>query len=981
MVTNSTSFSNTPQASDDDYSFIEDDAALYGYNTTFDYFTWDVMADDSGGKAKKLFSLTGDDASTTQELWDALKTKDGTSWEETEFGRIRINSGKIDYQLGETVNGTFVARDVESLGGSEVINDSFTYAIQLGNGTLSYATVTVNITGANDAASINASANEDTNVVEAGGVANADYGDPSASGTLTVTDVDSGEAAFQAPDFASLQGTYGTFTFNATTGAWSYALDQAKADSIATGQSKADTLTVTSLDGTASFDIVVNIAGTNDAPTITAEVGSPTLADSAASDTFSDITGTLVGNDVDDGAALSYALAAGEDGVGSYGTLTVNADGTYTFVANAAAINALQSGTDVDVFNVMIDDGLGGTATTTLTINVSGANDTPTITAEVGSSTLNDTVAADTFADITGSLDGNDVDNGATLSYALAAGEDGVGTYGSLTVNTDGSYTFVADAAAINALQDGSDTDVFNVAVDDGLGGTATTTLTINISGANDTPTITAEVGTPTLVDTAAADTFADITGTLNGNDVDDGATLTYALAAGEDGVGTYGSLTVNADGTYTFVANAAAINALQSGSASDVFDVTVDDGLGGTATTTLTINVSGTNDTAAITGQDTGSVTETGTANGSGTPTASGNLLSTDVDNTPDKFQAVLVATASASGYGTFTLTEAGVWTYTLDNTNAAVDALDSDSDPLTDSFTVYSEDGTAKVVSITINGADDVSISPLFTSGIDTVNFNNVTDGSYVAGTQYDALGGNDNVMLASSSVEATEAGFVASNTFYAGGGDDVVTAAGADNTVSYSIDGGIGNDTLTGGAGNDTLNGGDGNDTLSGGSGTDTLNGGAGNDILNYDSLDTFNGGSGFDTLKLLNAGEDINNLNNGFTNRLSSIEMIDMENSSSGSTTNVLGSDSPGNDTNTLQPIDVLAITDDGFDTLYIIGDTGDQIFIGQSTNVATTNWAQTGTNVTSADVAGHTFNLYTNGAAKLYVEVGLTVTND
>jgi len=969
MATNSTSFSNTPQASDDEYRFLEDQAALYGYNATSDYFTWDVMADDLGGKAKKLFSITGDDASTTQELWEALKTKDGTTWEETEFGRIRINNGKIDYQLGETVNGVFVVRDVESLTGNDLVNDSFTYAIQLGNGTLSYATVTVSITGANDAASITASGSEDNSVVEAGGVANANAGDPSASGQLTVNDVDSGEAAFQAPAAASLEGTYGTFTFSAATGAWSYALNQAKADSIPAGQNEVETLTVTSLDGTASYDIVVNIAGTNDAPTITAEVGSPTLADTEAADTFADVTGTLDGNDVDTGASLTYSLAAGEDGIGAYGTLTVNPDGTYTFVANAATINALQGGVDTDVFNVTVDDGLGGTATTTLTINVSGANDTPTITAEVGAPTLIDTDVADTFADVTGSLGGDDVDSGASLSYGLAAGEDGVGAYGTLTVNLDGTYNFVANAAAINALQSGTDSDVFNVTVDDGLGGTATTTLTINVSGANDTPTISAEVGTPTLVDTAAADTFADVTGTLSGSDVDTGASLSYSLAAGENGIGTYGTLAVNLDGTYTFVANAAAINALQGGVDTDVFNVTVDDGQGGTATTTLTINVSGANDTATITGQESGNVTEAGSANSGGIPTATGDLLSTDVDNTTDKFQAVLVATASASGYGTFTVSDAGVWTYTLDNSNPTVDAMNSDSDPLTDSFTVYSEDGTAKVVNITIYGADDVVIAPLFTPGNDTIDFNNVVSGTYVAGTQYAALAGNDNVVLANNATEANEAGFVSSNTFSAGDGDDVVSAAGANNTVNYTIDGGVGNDTLTGGAGNDILNGGDGNDILSGGAGTDTLNGGAGNDILIYDTVDNFDGGSGFDTLRVTNTSTDIN-ANNGFISRVLNIEVIDMENSS-GANGNELG----GSGTNTLAPGEVLSITD-SLDTLFVIGDSTDSVILSSGWTHAVTDY--TDTDSSHNGTFGRTFEVYTSGTAKLYIDQDVAV---
>ena len=46
--------------------------------------------------------------------------------------------------------------------------------------------------------------------------------------------------------------------------------------------------------------------------------------------------------------------------------------------------------------------------------------------------------------------------------------------------------------------------------------------------------------------------------------------------------------------------------------------------------------------------------------------------------------------------GYGTFTMTAAGVWTYTLDNANSAVQALNV-GDTLTDTFTVTTVDGTA--------------------------------------------------------------------------------------------------------------------------------------------------------------------------------------------------------------------------------------------------------------------------------------------
>ena len=72
----------------------------------------------------------------------------------------------------------------------------------------------------------------------------------------------------------------------------------------------------------------------------------------------------------------------------------------------------------------------------------------------------------------------------------------------------------------------------------DGQGGIATTTLTFNITAGNDTPEISAVIGTPTLADSAANNSFTDITGTLTSTDRDTGATATYGLASGEDGIG-----------------------------------------------------------------------------------------------------------------------------------------------------------------------------------------------------------------------------------------------------------------------------------------------------------------------------------------------------------------------------------------------------------------------------------------------------------
>lgn len=85
---------------------------------------------------------------------------------------------------------------------------------------------------------------------------------PTTTGSgLTVTDPDAGQSTFAVP--ASLNGEYGTFTFDAATGAWTYALDPARPATamLTSSQTVTDTLTVTSIDGTASQVIEVSIAG------------------------------------------------------------------------------------------------------------------------------------------------------------------------------------------------------------------------------------------------------------------------------------------------------------------------------------------------------------------------------------------------------------------------------------------------------------------------------------------------------------------------------------------------------------------------------------------------------------------------------------------------------------------------------------------------------------------------------------------------
>ena len=171
---------------------------------------------------------------------------------------------------------------------------------------------------------------------------------------------------------------------------------------------------------------------------------------------------------------------------------------------------------------------------------------------------------------------------------------------------------------------------------------------------------------------------------------------------------GQHGTLHLNADGSYTYQSTANNITAATT----DVFVYTLKDGDGDLSTTTLTINLANANDAAVISGDSSGDVIEAGgVANGTpGTPTATGDLNSTDVDNPNDTWQRS-ARRRERQRLRHLTLTAAGVWTYTLDNSNPAVQALNV-GDTLTDTFTAHTVDGTAQVVTITINGANDAAV-----------------------------------------------------------------------------------------------------------------------------------------------------------------------------------------------------------------------------------------------------------------------------
>src|SRR5438046_2937501 len=141
------SLSNTPQAQDDSFVLPED------YNS----IKWlDVMANDLGGNAKILWSLDNGPGSPTDLISSDIGKVEATTADTSLNGaKIWIANGQVGYDAA-TLSTTFRA-SLQALAVGEKLYDSFTYAIRLANGTLSWGTATIVYTGSNDGPVISAS--------------------------------------------------------------------------------------------------------------------------------------------------------------------------------------------------------------------------------------------------------------------------------------------------------------------------------------------------------------------------------------------------------------------------------------------------------------------------------------------------------------------------------------------------------------------------------------------------------------------------------------------------------------------------------------------------------------------------------------------------------------------------------------------------------------------------------------------------------
>ncbi|WP_439845544.1 VCBS domain-containing protein [Aeromonas veronii] len=593
------------------------------------------------------------------------------------YGSLTLTEdGQWSYQLDNS------KAAVQALKTGETVTDSFT--VTTADGTTH--TVSVTVAGRDDGAVIagtdTGTVTEDTSVTR---------GHLQASGQLTVSDADTGEAHFTAQIDVAGSAGYGHFSLDST-GAWTYSTDntQTAIQQLKAGDSLTDTMTVASADGT-THTVTVTLHGTNDAPVLAAQT-------QAVTEDGTQLSGHMVATDVDAGDTQTFSIAHAVDG------FTLNADGSYSFDPSHASYQYLAAGqTQSVLIPITVTDSAGATSTQNLTITVTGANDGAVIGGVSTGSVTEDTAVTTGHLQASGQLTISDADTGEA-HFTAQTDVAGCSGYGHFSVDTAGAWTYSADntQAAIQQLKAGESlTDTLTVASADGTAHT----LTVTIHGTNDAPVLQAQ-------NQAVTEDGTQLIGHMVATDVDAGDTQTFSIAQAVDG------FTLNANGSYSFDPSHASYQHLTAGQTQAiVIPITVTDSAGVTSTQNLTITVTGANDGAVICGVSTGSVTED-TAVTSGHLQASGQLTISDADTGEAHFTAQ-TDLAGSSGYGLFSVDTSGHWSYSADNTQTAVQQLKA-GDSLTDTLTVTSADGTTHTVTVTLSGANDAPVLQAKTQAI---------------------------------------------------------------------------------------------------------------------------------------------------------------------------------------------------------------------------------------------------------------------
>ncbi len=605
--------------------------------------------------------------------------------------------------------------------------DFFTYTLDDGQGGQDTATVTLTVMGVNDppVARFNAYAtDEDTavigNVITDDTTSGVDT-DPDQGDVLTVVAVNGITTDVGVPVTLST----GARVTIASDGALTY--DPAGAfDDLIDGAPASEMFTYTISDGRAMSVSTVSIAisGLNDRPT-----ADPVTA--SAEEDGPVVPITLSGDDADsddDPTTITFAI----DAQPSEGAAIDNGDGTFSFDPGDD-FQDLSAGVsrDVTFTYIAIDQHGAESDPATVTVTVTGVNDDPTARPNTYATDDNSTATGNVITDDTGAGQGpdSDPDSSDILSVSAVNGDPAaVGNNfvlpsgATVRIDSDGSMIYdPSTSAALNGLQMGeTGQDTFTYTVDDGQGGTSTSTVSLTITGVNDDPiarpnSYTTDDNTPVTGNVITDDTDGAANVEDPDSDADLGDTTTVAAVngdatvVGDDVVLPSGAtLRVNADGTFTYdPTTSAAFNALIVGETDqDSFTYTIEDTRGGVSTATVSLTINGAND-APTANPTTAEAVEDGPA----VPlTFSGDDADSDDDATTITFA---IDTQPAAGNG-MVENVGGVFQY-----NPGADLQDlamGETRQVTFTYVAIDQHGLAgppATVTVTVTGVNDAPVA----------------------------------------------------------------------------------------------------------------------------------------------------------------------------------------------------------------------------------------------------------------------------
>ncbi|TXD46292.1 tandem-95 repeat protein, partial [Polaribacter sp. IC073] len=480
--------------------------------------------------------------------------------------------------------------------------------------------------------------------------------------------------------------------------------------------------TITDGSGTpnASSTLTITVNPINDAP-----VANPDAETTLEDTTLSvNVANGLLNNDSDiDGDALSvkeFELAtvtytAGTTVNLTEGSLTINSDGSYTFVP-ATDFNG-----NIPQVTYTITDGTVDTVTSTLDIEVISVNDAPVVVNDIGNTTLEDTAIT------VNAIGGNDTDDGNVVASTIVLIDPsnpanignsttpleitGVGVY---AVDAAGNVTFTPEDN-FNGIANIK----YTIKDNDGVVSANQGTIGITVTAVNDAPVVISEIN-DTDEDTTLTVTAAN--GLLNNDSDEDGDQLSISTieidgtsyAAGNTITIAEGSLKLNSDGSYIFIP-AANFNGAVRQITYNVTDDTT------TVSGTLDITVNSIND-APVAVNDLGNNTLEDTPitvnTIGGNDTDDGNVVASTI---------VLIDPSNAANTGDSTtpLEITGVGIYAVDaGGNVTFTPASDYNGPASIKYTIEDNDGLVSAnqgtIGITVTAVNDAPIAVADTNAL---------------------------------------------------------------------------------------------------------------------------------------------------------------------------------------------------------------------------------------------------------------------